>query len=171
METFPRYWPFARGIQRSPLNSPHKAQWCGALMFSVICAWINRWVNNRKAGDLRCHYAHYDVTVMFISIVFNNIRVTLAYVFEHVWLAKVERQNHKNQTVALYYITVLCELTLWFDRRKFSSATVMPIKQIQMGYSWHANGSVKLAFTCSGNGLSPVWCQWTNVVVLWVSMF
>ena len=38
---FPRYWPFVRGIHRSPVNSPHKGQWRGALMFSVICAWIN----------------------------------------------------------------------------------------------------------------------------------
>ena len=27
METFPRYWPFVRGIHRSPVNSPHKGQW------------------------------------------------------------------------------------------------------------------------------------------------
>ena len=61
---FPRYWPFVRGIHRSPVNSPHKGQWHGALMFSLICAWINGWVNNRWAGDLRRHRAHYDVTVM-----------------------------------------------------------------------------------------------------------
>ena len=57
---FPRYWPFVRGIHRSP----HKGQWRGALMFSLICARINDWVNNREAGDLRRHLAHYDVTVM-----------------------------------------------------------------------------------------------------------
>ena len=63
---FPRYWPFVRGIHRSPVNSPHKGQWRGALMFSLICvcAWINGWVNNCEAGDLRRHGAHYDVTVM-----------------------------------------------------------------------------------------------------------
>ena len=61
---FPRYWPFVPGIHRSPVNSPHKGQWRGALMFSVICAWINAWVNNREAGDLRRHRAHYDVIVM-----------------------------------------------------------------------------------------------------------
>ena len=64
---FPRYWPFVWGIHRSPVNSPHKGQWRGALMFSLICAWINGWVNNRKAGDLRRYRAHYDVTVMFVS--------------------------------------------------------------------------------------------------------
>ena len=61
---FPRYWPFVRGIHRWPVNSPHKGQWRGDLMFSLICAWINDWVNNREAGDLRRHLAHYDVTVM-----------------------------------------------------------------------------------------------------------
>ena len=39
---FPRYWPIVRGIHRSPVNSPHKDQWRGALMFCLICAWINR---------------------------------------------------------------------------------------------------------------------------------
>ena len=61
---FPRYWPFVRGIHRSPVNFPHKGQWRRALMFTLICVWINDWVNNREAGDLRCHHAHYDVTVM-----------------------------------------------------------------------------------------------------------
>ena len=62
---FPRYWPFVRGIRRSPVNSPRKGQWRGALMFSLICAWLNAWVNSRKVGDLRRHRAHYDVIVIF----------------------------------------------------------------------------------------------------------
>ena len=33
-------------------------------MFSLMCARINGWVNNREAGDLRRHRAHYDVSVM-----------------------------------------------------------------------------------------------------------
>ena len=62
---FPRYRLFVRGIHRSPVNSLHKGQWRGALMFTLICARINGWVNNGEAGDLRRHRAHYDVTVMF----------------------------------------------------------------------------------------------------------
>ena len=61
---FPRNWPFVRGIHRSPVNSPHKGQWRRALMFSLIRVWINDWVNNREAGDLRRYRAHYDVIVM-----------------------------------------------------------------------------------------------------------
>ena len=70
---FPRNWPFVWGIRRSPVNSPPKGQWYGALMFSLICAWINAWVNNCEAGDLRHHHAHYHVIVMFLS----SVMVTL----------------------------------------------------------------------------------------------
>ena len=61
---FPCYWPFVRGIHRSPVNSPHKGQWRGALVFSLICVWINGWVNNGEAADLRRYCANYDVIVM-----------------------------------------------------------------------------------------------------------
>ena len=64
---FPSYWPFVRGIHRSPVNSPHKGQWRGALMFSLIWAWINGWVNNREAGDLSRHRTHYDRNELFVS--------------------------------------------------------------------------------------------------------
>ena len=30
---FLRYWPFVREIHRSPVNFPHRGQWCGALVF------------------------------------------------------------------------------------------------------------------------------------------
>ena len=49
-----------------PVNSPHKGQWRGALMFSLIYAWINDWVNNREAGDLGRQRGHCDVIVMLM---------------------------------------------------------------------------------------------------------
>ena len=67
---FPRNWPFVRGIHRSPVNSRHKGQLRGALMFSLICARINDWVNNRETGDLRRHRGHYDI--MLINFVYGN---------------------------------------------------------------------------------------------------
>ena len=48
-------------------NGIHRGQWCGALMFSLICAWRNGWVNNRQTGDLRPNCAHYDVIVMSLK--------------------------------------------------------------------------------------------------------
>ena len=59
----PSYWPFVRGIHQSLVNSLQKSQWRGALLFSFICTWIYSWVNNRVAGHLRCHWAHYYITV------------------------------------------------------------------------------------------------------------
>ena len=69
---FPRYWPFVRGIHRSPVNSAHKGQWRGALMFSLICARINGTVNC-EVGDLRHHRAHYDVIVMSFPLQTFNL--------------------------------------------------------------------------------------------------
>ena len=49
-------------------NSPHKGQWRGALMFSLICALLSDWGNNHEAGDLRRHRGHYDVNVMELMV-------------------------------------------------------------------------------------------------------
>ena len=35
---FPLYWPFVRGIDRSPVNSPRKGQWRRALIFPLVRA-------------------------------------------------------------------------------------------------------------------------------------
>ena len=58
---------------------PHIGQWRGAMMFSLIGAQANGWVNNRDTGDLIRHSRHYDVTVMW--------KITLSRTHEHrgVW--------------------------------------------------------------------------------------
>ena len=75
---------FVRGIHRSPVNSPHKGHWRGALMFSLICAWNNSWANNGDAGDLRRHGAHYVVIVM------PKLKISSQYEIDlqnfHTWL-------------------------------------------------------------------------------------
>ena len=58
METFSALLAICAG------NSQHKGQWHRALMFSLICAWLNVWVKYGETGDLRCHRAHCDITVM-----------------------------------------------------------------------------------------------------------
>ena len=73
---FPRYWIFVRGIHRSPVNSPHKGQWSVSFDVFFICIWINGWINNRKAGDLRRHRAHYDVTLMGLG---NSLATVLTF--------------------------------------------------------------------------------------------
>ena len=80
METFPHCWHFVRGIHRSAVNFPHKGQWRGGLMFSLICAWTNGWVNHRESGDLSRHRAYYDVTVMDAAeeVHWNQLKMSVA---------------------------------------------------------------------------------------------
>ena len=67
METFSALLAFCAG--NSPVTDEFPLQRPGAQSFdvSLICAWINGWANNREAGDLRRHRAHYDVTVMYLA--------------------------------------------------------------------------------------------------------
>ena len=64
METYSALLALCAGNSPVPVNSPHKGQWRGAMMFSLIYAWKNDWANNREAGDLRRYRGHYDITVM-----------------------------------------------------------------------------------------------------------
>ena len=66
METFSALLAVCAG------NSPVTG---GALRLSLICAWINGWVHNREAGNLRSHRAHYDVIVM------QNVQVKMMKVY------------------------------------------------------------------------------------------
>ena len=67
METFSALLALCAGnspvISEFPPPPPPKGQWHRVLMFPLICVWTNGWVNNRHAGYLRRHHAHYDVTV------------------------------------------------------------------------------------------------------------
>ena len=57
---FRRCWPFVREIHRSLSQRPVTR----SFDISLICAWINRWVNTGEAGDLRRHRARYDAIAM-----------------------------------------------------------------------------------------------------------
>ena len=78
MQTFSALLAICGGIHWSPVNFPHKGQRCGALMFSLTRAWTNGRVNNRDVGDMRCHPAHGDVTVM--------ISVAVVCLVSQVWI-------------------------------------------------------------------------------------
>ena len=62
-------WYTAIGLEGSCFlkqeKTIQKGQWHGALMFSLICVWINGWVNNREAGGLRRYRTHYDAMAAF----------------------------------------------------------------------------------------------------------
>ena len=104
---FPRYWPFVRGIHRSPVNSPHKGQWHGALMVPLVCAWINGWANNLKAGDLRRHRAHYDVIAMCVCV-FSLYRTILLLGSRKRWPKSVDLCSIVKKDVLLHWENPCC---------------------------------------------------------------
>ena len=59
---FPRYWPFVGEFPGHRWIPPQRP-----VIFFLICAWINGWVYNREAGDLRRHRAHYDVIIVICT--------------------------------------------------------------------------------------------------------
>ena len=99
METFSALLVLCAGNSPVPVNSPHKGQWRGALMFSLICAWINDWVNNREAGDLRRYRGNYDVNATrpwhtMVALVTNQWIVLLwLYPMQTLW--RILRLGHR----------------------------------------------------------------------------
>ena len=91
MEIFSTLLAFVWGIHQWPVNSPHKGQWHGALMFSLICVWTNSWANNGDTGDLRRHGAHYDVTVMINQIAIQPAICTCSCMSFHL---SIHPQQH-----------------------------------------------------------------------------
>ena len=81
METFSALLAICAGNSPVPGEFPHKGQWRGTLMFSLICVWIAGWVNNGEAGDLRRYRANYDVTVMIPNALVYHSK----YVFQILW--------------------------------------------------------------------------------------
>ena len=66
LKYFQRYWPFV-WIPRTKARDAEA--WC----FLWSAPWINRWVNNREAGDLWRHRAHYDVIVVMLTFDVSSV--------------------------------------------------------------------------------------------------
>ena len=79
-ETFSALLAVCEGNPLVSGGSPHKGQWRGDLMFSLIFPWTNDWATNRDADDLRLHPAHYDVTVMCYPTTRRGHRLTYSAV-------------------------------------------------------------------------------------------
>ena len=53
--------------------------------FRWSAPWINCWVNNCEAGDLRRHHAHYDVTVMWMRLGCRKRVISIGDAYMHQW--------------------------------------------------------------------------------------
>ena len=132
MEAFSAQLTLCAG--NSPVHGefPAQSQWRGAFMLSLICLWINGWVNNREAGDLRRYRAHYDVTVMCI------LTITLEVACEplcdsavnSIMSQFVDRNAHYNDVIMSTIASQITSLTIVYstvysgvDQRKHQSST------------------------------------------------
>ena len=128
---FPRYWPFVRGVHRSPVNSPHKGQWRGALMFSLIFACVKGWVNNREAGVLRHHcpimtslqrrgrFRHHwsFMRVTHLSPVDSNRKGSVLCRFDVYFVASRNKAAEKKPSICM-----------WFERARSSCDVTITIR-------------------------------------------
>ena len=89
-------------------------------MFSLICVWINSWVNNGEAGDLRRYHSHYDVTVMpcrlLKCICIKDIAATFVFTFNHAtpftWTQEFIRWNIEYKNILLGLWNIFCRNVL-----------------------------------------------------------
>ena len=110
METFSALLSLCAGNSPVPVNSPHEGQWRGALMFSLICARKNDWVNNREAGDLRRHRGHYGVIVM------NFGYFPIPRWVSFIWclpFSKRRSQMHFHEWKGLYFDSNFTDVLCW----------------------------------------------------------
>ena len=96
METCAAFLALCAGNSPVPVNSPHKGQWRGALMFSLICAWIYDWVNNREAGD-------WDAIVVIMT------SMKWSHQFRVTGCLSYSRQNLRRQ----HYWEIMCNDSLF----------------------------------------------------------
>ena len=76
-----------------------KASDAELLLFSLVCVWINSWVNHRKAGDLRRYRAHYDANVRknLLNNISSNILNNVVNIFAHA-IASSASEHDKPST-------------------------------------------------------------------------
>ena len=105
---FPLCCPFLQGSPWPPVNSHQRSKSRGALMFSLICAWVNSWVNNREAGYLRRHRTYYDVIVMTYFLLTYSV-VYISSVPSIIWInASLLRHSWKTSLILKF---AQCEVT------------------------------------------------------------
>ena len=109
---FPGHWPFVRGIHRW---FPHaKASDAELWYFLWSTPWINGWVNNREASDLRRHHAHYDVIVMThtcpagIQLCLNHLRNDVLWV-KYIFSVSLIASNTVTFNNAIQFYSPVCK--------------------------------------------------------------
>ena len=136
-----RVTPFVRGSHRWPVNSHYKGQWREALMSSLVYAWKkNDWLNNRNAHVLRCHRAHYDVTVMgnLGAVVKQDIYTAQKLIWdEPIMYSSVHTKRHEHLLDVVVFVSVRYWLVLTISLKLTSLVLVHhTIAPVPLQHSW-----------------------------------
>ena len=96
METFSAFLMLCEGNPPITDGFPSQGQWCGALMFSLICTWPNGW----DAGDLRRHRAHSGIiSMILIKIIIWSIEFSLLL----AWTSCLQPVEMVLESTAIFY--------------------------------------------------------------------
>ena len=114
------------------------SEWRGAFMFSLICAWLKGWVNNREAGDLRRHQAHYDVIVMWI--------ISLHHLHRAILKKSGGNQFHLEKNIYFQTLNYPICIVTWFALRQLLPKfvfveIVISLTNISLLYLYHFHNS------------------------------
>ena len=112
----PRYKPFVTG------DFPAQRPVTRSFDVSLICAWINVWVNNRVAGDLRRHRAHYEVIILYFMAKFMNAFICIIKILPKLCLVQFYWVQYHHCNAALWRPLTLSEViqTIVFYRFRSS---------------------------------------------------
>ena len=125
-------------------------------MFSLICAWINDWVNNRVAGDLRRHRTHYDVTVMRELYLLNTCyMVTISEDLSHVYVVFCRCQCPWNKYSGLVSYTYRPICNTWLSASRVKEACILLPLLFDIN-SWPLDNDVIMSTMASQNTILTI---------------
>ena len=119
---FLRYWPFVLGIHRSPVNSQHKGQWRGALMFILnkrLCKQSRRWWFATPSRSLRRHSngmhecGQYTVYSAYLAVIFLQRTSKWHPVARPTYLLLVQRATKLCCCGASCHVGMNCTAIYW----------------------------------------------------------
>ena len=110
--------------------------WC----FLLIWTWINSWVNNPEAGDLRRHRAHCDVSVMSIFPIYALLSTVPSHHFELSLSSLLSLLSSSSYYHWSSYINLYIQVSLsHFDTSGTILATEVPYPTLSLTWlrCWH----------------------------------
>ena len=102
------------------------------LWFFFICAWINGWVNNREAGDLRRHCAHYDVIVMACGLELFESLTEARYFYIRRCIISIRK--HIGKPWKEYFCPICCDSIVRLQHCLLN-VFIEPIESVS--FAWH----------------------------------